>query len=83
MLSLLNHTLGEFSHSRVIELSQSELKAYNQLVEYLEQNKRITTEQFSNLINKAPSTTRRYLSKYNQLDLVESHGQNKNRFYTI
>ncbi|WOO90156.1 Fic family protein [Mollicutes bacterium LVI A0078] len=83
MLDLINSTLSEFTHSRIIELNQSELDAYNQLLEYLKQEKRITTSNFAKLIDKAPATSRRYMNKYAKLNLLESHGQNKDRFYTL
>ncbi len=83
MLELLNQTLGEYCHSRVIELSNNEYTAYNKLAIYLEQNKRITTSQFATEIGKAPATARRYMAKYLELGLIESHGKNKARFYTI
>lgn len=83
MLELINNALGEFSHSRIIELNDSELAAYNLLMEYLMENTRITVTIFSTLINKSPVTARRYMTTYLKLNLIESHGQNKNRFYTM
>ncbi len=83
MLKLINSTLNEFTHSRIRELTLCELEAYNKLIYYLEQHDKITTTIFSDIIGKAPATARRYITRYVQLDLVESHGVNKNRFYTL
>lgn len=83
MLKLINSTLSEFSNSAVTQLNENELEAYNKLINYLEQHKKITTMQFSKLVDKAPATARRYMSKYVNLSLIESHGTNKDRFYTI
>lgn len=83
MLELINKTLSEFTHSRIIELSSVELEAYNKLIQFINENNKITTSEFSILIEKAPATARRYIVKYAELNLLESHGENKNRFYTI
>ncbi len=83
MLGLINKTLSEFTHSRIIELNPVELVCYNKLILFIESNNKITTSEFSQLIDKAPATARRYIAKYVQLSLLESHGKNKSRFYTV
>lgn len=64
-------------------LTTVENSIFQLLAKYLRVHKTITTIQASKLIQKANPTTRRYLAKFVEVGLMEAHGENRNRTYSL
>lgn len=65
------------------ELNLNENTAFTILSKYLKTHPSVTTTVASKLIGKAIPTTRRYLTKFVEVGLLESIGENKNRSYIL
>lgn len=65
------------------EMTSGEMTLYLQVKEYLMSHDEITTSIACKLSGKSSSTIRKYLTKFVSMELMEAHGSNKNRTYTL
>ncbi len=59
------------------------VQTYRLLKQYLTLHGQITTAAASRLTGKAATTMRRYLAEFVSLGLLEAHGGNRNRTYSL
>ena len=64
-------------------LTSTESKVYLLVKKYLNTHVSVTANIVSKLIGKSSPTARKYLSLFVSLGLMEAHGSNKNRTYTL
>lgn len=93
MLGIILKTLITYKTSEVLsdktsdksylKLSTIENEVFSIIKSFLQKHEKITTTIACKLINKSPATTRRYLSKFMELELLIAHGENKNRTYQL
>ncbi len=84
MLEIILITLNDYKlSSDYEELNKEEEKVYLIVSEYLRIHKYITTTEASKLTNKSSPTIRRYFTKFIELELLKSVGENKNRKYCL
>ena len=65
------------------ELTRIEEEVYLTIIHYFKDHEQITSVAASKLINKSATTTRKYLAKFVSLGILEAHGSNKNRTYSL
>ena len=56
---------------------------FEKIREYLKNEKYITVATACELIGKSKPTIRRYIAKFVEYELLESHGENKDRRYSL
>lgn len=85
MLEIILQTLLEYKGEKDIirELTQVEQEIFNEISRYAKNEKYITVSKISNLTGKSQATIRRYVLKFVEYGLLEAHGENKNRRYSI
>lgn len=66
-----------------LDLTTTENTLFKLLEKYLKDHKSVSTAVASKLAGKAAPTVRRYLVKFVSLGLLEAHGQNRNRVYSL
>ena len=68
---------------KIKELSKVEQDVFEKIREYLKNEKYITVAIACELIEKSKTTVRRYIAKFVEYELLESHGENRDRRYSI
>ena len=85
MLGVILETLLAYKEpdDKIKELSKAEQDVFEKIKEYLKNEKYITVAIACELIEKSKPTVRRYISKFVEYELLESHGENKDRRYSL
>ena len=85
MLGVILETLLAYKEpdDKIKELSRVEQDVFEKIKEYLKNEKYITVAIACELIEKSKPTVRRYISKFVEYELLESHGENKDRRYSL
>ena len=90
MLDTILETLNLYKESNILDvvelpenLTSVESKVYFLILKYLKNHTSITAAVLSKLIGKSAPTARKYLANFVSLGLMEAHGSNKNRTYTL
>lgn len=78
MLEAILETLQEYS---LKEVSDKEEKVFKQVQEYLAKHDFIRVKELQELAALSPASSRRYLTKFTQLGLLDSKGSNRDRRY--
>ncbi len=85
MLGVILETLLAYKEpdDKTKELSKAEQDVFEKIREYLKNEKYITVAIACELIEKSKPTVRRYIAKFVEYELLESHGENRDRRYSI
>ncbi|EMB86302.1 hypothetical protein [Streptococcus mutans] len=78
MLEAILETLQEYSFKGV---SDKEETVFKQVQEYLASHDFIRVKDLQELTALSPASSRRYLTKFTQLGLLDSKGSNRDRRY--
>ena len=85
MLGVILETLLAYKEldDKTKELSKAEQDVFEKIREYLKNEIYITVAIVCELIEKSKPTVRRYIAKFVEYELLESHGENRDRRYSI
>ena len=85
MLGVILETLLAYKEpdDKTKELSKAEQDVFEKIREYLKNEKYITVAAVCELIEKSKPTVRRYIAKFVEYELLESHGGNRDRRYSL
>ena len=85
--TFIAYKTGDIYSDKVMNLPEGltsiESKVYLLVKKYLNTHVSVTANVVSKLISKSSPTARKYLSLFVSLGLMEAHGSNKNRTYTL
>ncbi|MDR0847334.1 MAG: Fic family protein [Lactobacillales bacterium] len=79
----INNAVNCLSDKTIDKMSDNEVRFFNDIYPYLEENGEIGNAKAAALSGKSSVTVRRYLVKLVELGVLESSGENKNRKYTL
>ena len=85
MLGVILETLLAYKEpdDKTKELSKAEQDVFEKIKEYLKNEKYITVATVCELTEKSKPTARRYIAKFVEYELLKSHGENRDRRYSL